>query len=47
MLIGTYYGDTRPVAPNDTPENMQKNRRVEIIVLREAQAAATATASVN
>jgi chemotaxis protein MotB len=45
MLIGTYYGDTRPVAPNDTPENMQKNRRVEIIVLREAQAAATVTAA--
>jgi chemotaxis protein MotB len=43
MLIGTYYGDTRPVAPNDSAEHMQKNRRVEIIVLREAQAAATVT----
>jgi chemotaxis protein MotB len=42
-LIGTFYGDSRPVAPNDTPENMQKNRRVEIIVLREIESAAAAT----
>jgi chemotaxis protein MotB len=42
-LIGTFYGDSRPVAPNDTPENMQKNRRVEIIVLREVESAAAAT----
>jgi OOP family OmpA-OmpF porin len=26
------YGETRPVAPNDTPENKQKNRRVEFTV---------------
>jgi chemotaxis protein MotB len=37
-LIGAYYGDSRPIAPNDTPENMQKNRRVEIIVLRDIEA---------
>lgn len=37
-LIGTFYGDSRPVAPNDTPENRQKNRRVEIIVLRDIEA---------
>jgi chemotaxis protein MotB len=37
-LVGTYYGDSRPIAPNDTPENRQKNRRVEIIVLREIEA---------
>jgi len=24
------YGETRPIAPNTTPENMQKNRRVEL-----------------
>jgi chemotaxis protein MotB len=34
-LIGTFYGDSKPIAPNDTPANMQKNRRVEIIVLRD------------
>ena len=27
------YGDTDPVAPNDTPENKQKNRRVELVVV--------------
>jgi chemotaxis protein MotB len=27
------YGDTDPVAANDTPENTQKNRRVELVVL--------------
>lgn len=26
------YGETRPVVPNDTDENRQKNRRVEILV---------------
>ncbi|MFC5712807.1 flagellar motor protein MotS [Thalassorhabdus alkalitolerans] len=30
LAIG--YGDTRPVAPNDTPENLQENRRVVIII---------------
>ncbi len=27
------YGETDPIAENDTPENMQKNRRVELVVL--------------
>jgi chemotaxis protein MotB len=27
------YADTDPVSPNDTPENMQKNRRVELVVM--------------
>ncbi len=27
------YGEYRPVVPNTTPENMQKNRRVEIVIL--------------
>lgn len=27
------YGETRPVAENTTPENMSKNRRVEIVIL--------------
>lgn len=26
------YGDTRPIAPNDTPENKAKNRRIEFSV---------------
>lgn len=27
------YGDTKPLAPNDTPENMAKNRRTEFTIL--------------
>ena len=27
------YGDTEPVASNDTAEGRQKNRRVELVVL--------------
>lgn len=27
------YGETDPVTPNNTPDNMQKNRRVELIVM--------------
>ncbi|MCS7459923.1 OmpA family protein [Paenibacillus doosanensis] len=34
-FISTGYADTRPVADNDTPENRSKNRRVEIVVLRD------------
>lgn len=29
------YGETRPIKPNDNPENMQENRRVEIVILNE------------
>lgn len=28
------YGPNRPIAPNDTPENKAKNRRVDIVVLK-------------
>lgn len=28
------YGDEKPVAPNDTPENREKNRRIEVIEVR-------------
>jgi len=29
------YGETRPVASNDTAENRSKNRRVEVVILNE------------
>ncbi|MCC6690665.1 MAG: PD40 domain-containing protein [Bacteroidia bacterium] len=32
-LLYKGYGDTKPVAPNDTPENKQKNRRTEFKVI--------------
>ena len=32
-LSANGYGEFRPVAPNDSPENKQKNRRVEIVIL--------------
>jgi chemotaxis protein MotB len=35
MLVSTAYADTMPVAPNDSDENRAKNRRVEIVILRE------------
>jgi chemotaxis protein MotB len=31
-LSGVGYGEYRPIVPNDTPENRQKNRRIEIYV---------------
>ncbi len=34
-LIAKGYGPKKPIAPNDTPENRAKNRRVEIVVLGE------------
>jgi len=33
-LIGTGYGPSRPVAPNDSNEGRRRNRRVEIVVVR-------------
>jgi chemotaxis protein MotB len=30
------YGEYRPVAPNDSPENRQLNRRVDIVILQGA-----------
>lgn len=32
-LTAVGYGDTRPVGPNDTPEQRQRNRRVEVVIL--------------
>lgn len=34
-FISTAYADTRPVAENNSAENRAKNRRVEIVVLRD------------
>jgi len=35
MFVSTAYADTMPLAPNDSDENRAKNRRVEIVILRE------------
>jgi chemotaxis protein MotB len=32
MLMAAAFGEYRPIAPNDTPENRQKNRRIEIVL---------------
>ncbi len=32
-LVGAGYGEYHPVAPNDSPENMARNRRVSIVVV--------------
>jgi hypothetical protein len=37
-LTSVGYGFTRPVAPNDTEANMQKNRRTEIYIRPSGQA---------
>ncbi len=35
MCVGSSgHADTRPRAPNDTPENRSKNRRVDISIIR-------------
>jgi chemotaxis protein MotB len=34
-LVASGYGEHRPVAANDTPEGRARNRRVEVIVLRD------------
>jgi len=32
MLAAAAFGEYRPIAPNDTPANKQKNRRIEIVL---------------
>jgi chemotaxis protein MotB len=32
VLSAAGYGDTKPRASNDTPDNRSKNRRIEIIL---------------
>jgi len=36
-LTAVGYGDTRPIAPNDTPENRARNRRVEIAIVQQQE----------
>jgi len=39
-MVTVSYGERRPTAPNDSPENMQLNRRTEFrVILREGEAA--------
>jgi len=35
-LVAIGYGDTKPVAPNDTQENRAKNRRIEVAITARA-----------
>ena len=37
-LSATGYGDTHPLAPNTTPQNMALNRRIDIVILSSQQA---------
>ena len=34
-LITLYFGESKPIATNDTPEGRQKNRRVEMKIVFE------------
>lgn len=36
-LSATGYGDTHPLAPNTTPQNMALNRRIDIVILSAGQ----------
>ncbi|SDM59500.1 OmpA family protein [Siphonobacter aquaeclarae] len=33
-VVAKGYGESHPVAPNDTPENKQRNRRVEFVIVK-------------
>jgi flagellar motor protein MotB len=42
-LTAAGYGDKKPLMPNDTPDNMQRNRRIEFSVKETASTAAGST----
>ncbi|AYA38816.1 hypothetical protein D3Y59_05550 [Hymenobacter oligotrophus] len=47
-MVTVSYGERRPSAPNDSPENMQLNRRVEFrVILKEGQTMADLNKSAN
>ena len=33
LFVATGFGETRPVAPNDSDDNRQRNRRVEVVLV--------------
>jgi chemotaxis protein MotB len=37
-IVATSFADQNPVAPNDTEENRNKNRRIEIVILNDQKA---------
>ncbi|HEV2368225.1 MAG TPA: flagellar motor protein MotB, partial [Acidimicrobiales bacterium] len=46
-ISGVGYGDTRPIAPNDTPAHQAANRRVDVVVLGPPPAAPAPAAPAN
>ncbi|MBK8870959.1 MAG: flagellar motor protein MotB [Elusimicrobia bacterium] len=47
LLITSGRGEHQPVAPNDTPEGRQKNRRIEIMLLDKSMVEAMTAATGN
>ncbi len=46
LISAIAYGDTMPLVKNDSDENRAKNRRVDIVILREASSKGEASADV-
>jgi OOP family OmpA-OmpF porin len=43
-LISEGYGETQPIADNETPEGREANRRVELEIIEREDSAPTAAA---